>query len=355
MTDTNPIQNQANKSTPIIWCLIAALFFGASTPAAKVLLKDVGPLSLAGLLYLGAAIAVVPFSFKGGSKELRRRPVNRRRILGTVFFGGIAGPVLLLLGLRMAPAASVSLWLNLEGLATALLGWLFFREHIGARIWLALAIMVAAGLLLSSPQGFELAPAAGLVLMACVCWGLDNNYTAILDGYTPAQITLAKGLAACAVNLALGRLVGEPRPAAGFIAWSLVIGALGYGVSVLLYVMGAQQLGATRSQLVFSTAPFIGVLIAWVGLGEPWQGVQVVAAALMVLGLACMISEHHSHPHQHQITPHTHLHRHDDGHHDHIHPDEAPGAQHTHVHQHRPLSHSHPHAPDLHHRHEHDH
>ena len=338
---------------PVAWCLLAALLFGASTPASKALLAEVGPLPLAGLLYLGAALAVLPFSARGGSPVRRRAPRNLVALGGAVVFGGVLGPALLLYGLQLAPSASVSLWLNLETVATAVLALLFFRENLEGRVWLANIGVVLAGVLLAAPDGFGMAPAALLVAAGCVCWGLDNNWTATIDGFTPEQTTLAKGLVAGAFNLALGVALGQPLPGAGGVLAALVVGALAYGASIVLYIRGAQHLGATRSQMLFATAPFLGVALAWVALAEPIEGVQIAAGAVLVGSLVVMLSAHHEHAHTHEPTVHTHLHHHDDGHHDHTHPDLPAGAWHTHEHRHEHLSHTHPHQPDLHHRHSH--
>jgi len=340
-------------TVPVIWCLLSAALFGASTPASKLLLAEVGPLTLAGLLYLGAALATLPFATKGGSAGRRRDRTNLRRLAGAVLFGGVLGPVALLVGLRSSPSASVSLWLNLETTATALLAWRWFQENLGARGWLANALVVLAGVLLAVPDGFTFAPPALLVLLACVCWGIDNNLTAVIDGYTPEQTTLAKGAVAGSVNLGLGLWLEGGTPGVGTVVGGLVVGSLAYGASIVLYIRGAQQLGATRSQMLFATAPFLGVLVAWVLVGEPVLAVQVAAALLMGGALAVLFSDRHEHDHVHPAQVHTHAHRHDDGHHDHRHPDIPAEAWHTHEHGHAEVRHRHPHVPDLHHRHRH--
>lgn len=345
LTDPGYVGTMA-VARPLAWCLLAAALFGGSTPAAKVLLGDVGPLVLAGLLYLGAAIAVAPFSFR----PVRWDAVNVRRLAGAVLFGGVLGPVALLYGLALAPSASVSLWLNLESVATAVLAWAIFREHLGARVWVACGVVVAAGVLLAAPEDFALAPAAVLVALACACWGLDNNLTAVIDGFTPAQTTLAKGLVAGGFNLVLGLGLGQSAPASAVVP-ALVVGGVGYGASIVLYVRAAQHLGATRSQMAFATAPFLGAALAWTV--EPVLAVQVVAGLLLAGAVALSLTGRHHHEHAHGRLVHTHLHRHAEGHHDHHHPGLPDGAWHTHEHRHEPVVHSHPHQPDLHHRHEH--
>jgi len=342
---------------PTVWCLVAALLFGASTPVAKVLLEGLGPFTLAGLLYLGAALAVLPVAFSGGSLSLARGRRNLLLLGGAVFFGGMLGPVLLLFSLQRASAASVSLWLNLETVGTALLAWLFFKEDMGARTWLAVALVLAGGVALALPPQPSTLLAVALISGAALCWGLDNNLTSLIDGFTPAQSTLIKGLVAGTVNLSLGLFLegvpGLDAAGAKLLCAALVVGGLGYGASLVLYVRGAQHLGATRSQLIFAAAPFFGLALSWLALGEPVAFVQLLAGALMAAGIVVMMSAPHSHHHVHGAMLHTHSHRHDDGHHGHVHEGLPRSHRHTHEHEHEPHEHSHPHRPDLHHRHEH--
>ncbi len=338
---------------PVLACLLAALLFGASTPLAKALLGSTGPFTLAGLFYLGAALGVAPFSFRGGSGELRREPRQRRFLLGAVLFGGILGPVFLLFGLRAAPAASVSLWLNLETVATTLLAWALFHEHLDRRTWLAAALILASGGALAAPSGSAGILAGLLVALGCLCWGLDNNLTALVSGFTPAQTTFVKGVIAGAVNLGIGLVTERPLPGVAPVLIALLIGTLSYGASIQLYITGAQHLGASRSQLLFSTSPFLGMVLAWTAFREPVQALQLIAAVVMGAGLYLMLTARHEHEHAHEAMSHTHSHRHDDGHHTHVHPGLPAWVRHTHPHDHEPITHTHPHVPDLHHRHKH--
>jgi drug/metabolite transporter (DMT)-like permease len=186
-----------------------------------------------------------------------------------------------------------------------------------------------------------------------VCWGIDNNLTALIDGVTPAQSTAVKGIVAGATNLTLGILLGSHTLPVNATLGALAVGAVGYGLSLVLYINGAQQLGATRSQMVFASAPFWGVLISWIALAESVTTAQLAAGGLMGLALWLMHAERHGHPHEHAPATHAHRHRHDDQHHAHVHRGLPGWMWHSHEHQHDPLVHSHGHAPDLHHRHEH--
>jgi len=338
---------------PILASIAAALLFGASTPLAKALLSSLGPFTLAGLLYLGGAAGALPFAFRGGSVDLRRDSRQRRLLGFAVIFGGGIAPVLLLLGLRAAPAASVSLWLNTEVVATALLAWTLFRENLDRRTVLAAALVLTGGVILAAPEGAAGWKAGALVAGACVCWGMDNNLTALVSGFTPAQTTLAKGLIAGTVNLVLGLWLGQHLPGAARVGAALGVGAVSYGFSIMLYIFGAQHLGATRSQLLFATSPFLGVIIAWTIFHEHIQPAQLAAIPCIAAGLYFMLTARHEHEHAHEAMAHTHSHRHDDGHHTHVHPGLPASVRHTHPHEHSPVTHTHPHVPDLHHRHEH--
>lgn len=331
-------------------CLAAAALFALAVPAAKVLLGRMEPLELAGLLYLGAALYALPAAWGAGTSSATYQSANLARVGAIVVLGGIVAPVAMLFGLGLAPAASVSLWLNLETVATAVFAGAFFKEHLGPRAWSAVAIVALAGAILALPAGPGSLKAALLVAAACGCWALDNNLTAMVDGLTPSQTTLVKGLFGGAVSLGFAVAGGKTGGGAEEVLVAIALGAVSYGASLRLYIGGAQELGAARAQLVFASAPFIGCLLSWAVLRELVRPAQLAAGALMGLGFALLFARH-EHEHAHRALTHTHAHSHDDGHHTHDHP--APVARHTHLHSHAPATHSHRHMPDLHHRHDH--
>ncbi len=335
--------------------LLSALLFGASTPASKLLLESLGPFQLAGLLYLGAALGMsLPLTRErqqGAFSRLDRK--NRARLAGAVLFGGVVGPVLLLFGLRLTLAGSVSLLLNLEMAATAALGVALFREHLGRLGWVGVAGVIAAGMVVSAGAGWPGWAAAGLVAGACICWGLDNHLTALIDGITPARSTFWKGLVAGTTNLAIGLAVEPWVGGAPVLGAALLVGALSYGASIALYIASAQQLGATRAQAVFASAPFIGAALSFGALGEVMGVEHWIGGALLAASVGVLFLSQHEHEHVHEAVEHVHAHRHDDGHHLHDHEGLAPGTHHVHWHRHERMVHAHPHWPDLHHRHTH--
>lgn len=331
--------------------LVAALLFGAAAPLLKPLAERVAPLVLAGLLYLGAALAVAPAAWRSAPRALDRR--SARRLAGAVLAGGVLAPLLMLLALRVASAASVALLLGLEVAATALLGALVFRDPLGRSGWAGVAAAVAAGALLAWGGGMPGALAALLVAAACFGWGLDNHLTALIDALPPVWTTLVKGLAAGTTNLLLAAALTPVRPAAADAVAALLIGGAGYGVSIALYVHAAQRLGAVRAQALFATAPFWGVALAAAAFGERLAPATLAAMPLAAAAALWILRDQHAHAHRHEAIAHAHRHRHDDGHHDHSHPDLDPAVEHDHPHLHASVEHRHRHVPDLHHRHRH--
>lgn len=341
-------------NTGILRCALAAILFGISAPAASRLTDDMGAFTLAGLLYLGAAISVTPF--------VRRSPPSRAALRTSlpnlslaVVLGGAIGPVLLAVGLGLVPAATASLLLNLELVFTTIVASLVFHEYLGRHVIAGTVLVLAGSVALTWSGDPSLRWGALVIAAACLCWAVDNSATAAIDQLTPSQITLAKGLIAGGTNLIIG-LATTSTPGIGPILWALLIGAIGYGASITLWVAGARDLGAARGQLVFATAPFVGAIVAWTLFSEPTEARELLAFAIAAGGVAFVLGSHHDHGHTHDPLSHSHEHAHDehapDEHHDHQH-QPAVSGRHSHDHHHRPITHLHPHVPDLHHRHGH--
>jgi drug/metabolite transporter (DMT)-like permease len=338
---------------PAFGALLAAFFFGVSTPLSKPLTAHLNAFTLAGLLYLGAGLgllALEPFKRRKPAPEGRR--FHRGYIAGMILFGGVLGPVFLMLAIKLAPAASVSIWLNMELVATALLGALLFKDHLHRLGWASVGLTLFAGLLLSWGGGTAGFAAGGLTALACLSWGFDNHFTALIDDISPSQSTIIKGLAAGGTNLIIGLALAGALPPAVPAAKALAVGFVSYGLSITLYIASAQRLGAVRSQLIFSVSPLFGVLLSVLLLGESLSALQLVSGALLFGSVLLMLSEKHAHRHRHEALEHTHEHSHEDLHHDAHHGGEHPGP-HSHFHHHDKAVHTHPHWPDLHHRHGH--
>ncbi|ORT72158.1 DMT family transporter [Pseudomonas mosselii] len=342
----------------VLYALVAAALFGASTPLAKLLGVDTPPILLAGLLYLGSGVGLTLV------RLVRDRGWQRPGLpagewpwlLGAILFGGVLAPVALMFGLTRTAGASASLMLNLESVLTAVLAWVVFKENADRRIVIGMVAIVLGGVVLSWPQETTTAhdwigPLA--VAFACLCWAIDNNLTRKVSASDALFIAGSKGLAAGVVNGGLALAIGSQLPALGTLGAILLVGFLGYGVSLVLFVLALRGLGSARTGAYFSTAPFLGAAVAILMLGESVSVMFLLAAALMALGVWIHLMENHVHEHQHEPLDHNHRHTHDE-HHQHEHDFEWDGTEpHSHPHVHAPIRHSHAHFPDVHHRHRH--
>ncbi len=349
-----------NHIYPILQALIAALLFGASAPLAKLLLGEVEPIPLAAFLYLGSGIGLLAVKLfqrinqKGLASEAQIKKPDYLWLAGAMIAGGIAAPIVLLFSLQNTPAATASLLLSFEGVATTLIAFFAFKESISRRAWWAIALITLASIFLSvnlnAEWGFSLG-ALGIIA-ACVLWGIDNNFTRNISAKDPITIVTIKGLGAGTFSLGMAIVLGNKLPAWEVVLGALVLGSLSYGASIVLFIHAMRGIGAARTSALFSSAPLAGMLLSFLVFRELPGWMFLIAFPLMVAGTLFLVSEEHEHDHVHEMTIHEHAHVHDDAHHDHDHEGVSSG-KHSHVHKHDTIVHAHHHMPDLHHRHTH--
>lgn len=348
--------------TGVIYALLAAVTFGASTPFSKTLVGQVAPVTLAGLLYLGSGVGLLAWflvravsSRDANESSSRLAAQDVPWLAGATLFGGIAGPVLLMIGLTLTPASSASLLLNMESALTSLLAWFVFKENFDRRIFIGMVLIVAGGLLLSWEQRPELGVPWGAVAIvgACLCWAIDNNLTRKVSASDAVQIAGIKGLVAGTVNLSIAAALGQPLPGMTNALAAGVIGFCGYGLSLVLFVVALRHLGTARTGAYFSVAPFAGAAISLLMLDEAPGSAFWLASAFMGAGIWLHLTERHSHEHTHEPMLHTHAHVHDEHHH-HEHDFPWDGKEpHVHPHRHERITHTHAHFLDIHHWHKH--
>jgi drug/metabolite transporter (DMT)-like permease len=334
--------------------LLAALTFGVTAPLVQRFGRGSGPVPTAALLYLGAALATLGPS-RAGKNEAPVGRAHLPRLLSVAILGAVMAPIALAWGLQHTSATSASLLLNFEAVFTVLLGWLFFREHVGRRVAFAVTLMVLAGTFLvvaGRPDAGDVGWGAIAIVLATLGWALDNSLTRPLADLDPTHVVRWKaGLGALlsfALSLALRQQLPEAIPAVAL----LVCGATGYGFSLRLYLLAQRQIGAGRTGSIFAIAPFAGAAAAW-AMGDRAPALPTLGAAFLFgIGVYLHMTEKHGHLHTHEPVEHEHAHRHDDGHHDHAH-DPPVAGEHSHPHRHEERTHAHPHAPDAHHQHRH--
>jgi len=273
--------------------IAAATLFGLSTPAAKGIVGDVPPLLLAGLLYLGSGVGLTLFTLVGQRNGVRLKRADLPWLLATVVFGGAIGPALLMWGLTQITGSAASLLLTLEGVFTALIAWVVFREPFNRRIGLGMAAIFAGAVLLSlrAPSGHAGFLGGFAVAGACLSWAIDNNCTSKIADVDAVTLAAIKGIVAGAANTALALLGGSSVPSLGLVTTSALVGFFGYGVSLVLFVLALREIGAARTGAYFSTAPFIGAIVALVMLREPLTIGLLLAGLLMGFGVYLHLTE----------------------------------------------------------------
>lgn len=348
------------KNEGVVFALASAVLFGASTPIAKLLTDTIEPILLASLLYLGSALGLGiylavrrMFSIKSNEAPLQKADIPW--LIGTIFAGGVIAPLMLMIGLTTVSGSAASLLLNMEGVFTITLAWFLFRESFDRRIAVGAVFILAGGAVLSWQGSLDTQVGFGIlfVLIACLSWALDNNLTRKISAGDPVKIAFYKGLVGGLVNLGIAFSKGTEIPSAAIVSITAIIGLAGYGLSLVLFVLSLRHIGTARTGAYFSTAPFIGSILAILYLGDGFSILFLVSALLMAIGVYLHLTERHHHSHEHESFVHEHRHGHDE-HHQHNHEEDIVlDTSHSHPHSHTHTIHSHPHFPDIHHRHKH--
>ena len=346
-----------HKQLAVFSAVLAAVFYGISVPAAKLLLDNMPPVFMASLLYLGAGFGMTALHLlqkkQVGTREAR---ITKKELpyIAVMVALDIAAPILLMLGLSMSTSATVSLLGNFEIVATTVIALIVFKEAVGKRIWLAIAFITVSSMILSVEDfgNFKFSLGAVFVLLACICWGLENNCTRMLSLKDPMQIVVIKGIGSGFGCFLIAAFTGNISANFLFIGLSLLLGFISYGLSIYLYIFAQRSLGAARTSAFYAFAPFIGLGFSFFIFRETPTVSFLIAFAVMLAGAYLAAFENHEHEHEHARIEHEHRHSHNDGHHNHTHEPYVAG-EHSHWHTHEPLRHSHKHTPDLHHRHVH--
>ncbi|MAT41361.1 MAG: EamA family transporter [Anaerolineaceae bacterium] len=353
---------QVKNLYPYLQAILAAIFFGISTPLSKLLLGEIDSIVLASLLYLGSGLGItilLLFQKKFSNTFSNEAKIGRPDIpwlFGAVLAGGVAAPILLLYSLRNTSAASASLLLNFEGVATTIIAALIFKEEIGKRVFFAMISITVGSILLSwmPTSNLQFSLAASGIVGACILWGFDNNFIQKISAKNPLIIVAIKGISSGIFSLVLAFLLKKSLPANNQIIFALLLGFVCYGVSIALFIMAMRNLGAVRTSTMFSTAPFVGMISSIAIFKNIPQGLFYYSLPFMFIGAWLMLGEHHEHTHIHGIIEHEHSHSHPEIHHEHTHIEDLHSSgKHSHKHIHDFIEHNHPHTPDIHHRHQH--
>lgn len=342
----------------IFLAIMAAVLFGISAPFSKLLLAEIPPSLMAALLYLGAGIGISFLNFICNlkSKDQKEAKITRRDlpfVLGMIILD-IAAPICLMLGLSTTSAANASLLNNFEIVATSLIASFIFKEAIGKRLWIAIVLITFSSLILSTEDliNFSFSLGSVYVLLACMCWGFENNCTRTLSLKNPMQVVIIKGFGSGCGSFLIALTLKEYTASLSYLLAALILGFLSYGLSIFFYITAQRELGAARTSAYYAIAPFVGVGLSFLVFQEIPKLSFGIALFIMIAGTYFASCEQHKHLHEHTSVTHEHRHNHEDCHHDHTH-DDPITADHSHPHTHTALVHAHEHTPDIHHFHMH--
>lgn len=342
------------KATAIIYALLAAVFYAINVPISKILLRNVGPTTMAALLYLGAGIGIGILSLFNNKDRKNSERLSRKDlpfVIGMIVLD-IAAPILLMLGISYGSSANASLLGNFEIVATTVIALFIFKEAVSKRLWAAIALITLSSILLSfeGTDSFSFSYGSLFVLAATVCWGFENNCTRNISSKSTYEIVVLKGIFSGLGALVIAFIKRETMPGIGYIGAALVLGFVAYGLSIFLYVRAQNVLGAAKTSAYYAVAPFVGAFLSFVVLREQLSWMYFIALIVMVGGAALVVADtlirHHAHEHQHTFThthdgtthahtvTHLHVHNHyvTDGRHGHHHSakslESLPGAMH---------------------------
>jgi drug/metabolite transporter (DMT)-like permease len=346
-----------NRFLAIFYAILAALCYGISTPVSKLLLNNVPPIFIAGLVYIGAGVGMFLINlFRNKTTRKKEAKITIKELPYTIAMVllDVLAPIFLMIGLSKSTSATASLLNNFEIAATSTIALIIFKESIGRRTWVAIIFITMASIILSVDDFSTIKFSVGaiFVLLACVCWGFENNCTSKLSLKDPLEIVIIKGIGSGFTSLIIAFIVGQYNLEAKYILITLLLGFVAYGLSVYFYIHAQRNLGAARTSAYYALAPFIGVGLSFIIFRELPTVSYLIALGIMLIGVYFTAFEKHGHSHKHQYIEHEHRHNHNDRHHNHTHDTEING-EHSHFHIHKVTEHTHQHTPDLHHFHEH--
>jgi len=363
-------RSDSQKFKSIGLAILAASLYGISAPVSKLLLVELSPTFMAALLYLGAGfgmlmVNVIKIIFKRERLEARMTRRELPYVISMILLD-IAAPIFLMLGLTLTTSSTASLLNNFEIVATSMIALFIFHEAVGKRMWVAIALITLSSVILSVDDFGSLSFSMGslFVVLACICWGFENNCTRMLSLKDPLQIVVVKGFGSGLGAFLITWYRQDISGSLMYVGVALILGFIAYGLSIYFYIKAQRALGAARTSAYYAAAPFIGVIISWIFLKENITNTFLVSLGIMLLGTYFAVSEDHAHKHIHEKARHEHKHSHDDGHHGHNHTKDTGGnnsqangqehsQEHSHEHVHDGVEHVHKHTPDIHHGHSH--
>lgn len=282
------INKPQQKAT--FFALLAAVLYAINSPVSKLLLEKIPSAMMAAFLYLGAGLGLFIMGLiqKATGQKEKELPLTRKELpytLGMVVLD-IAAPICLMIGLLHTTAANASLLNNFEIVATSIIALVVFKEAISKRLWLAISLVTLSSFILSfeDMSSFSFSYGSVFVLLACVCWGLENNCTRMLSSKNPLEIVVIKGFGSGLGSLIIALVIGEKVPNLLYILCALLLGFVAYGLSIYFYIYAQRDLGAAKTSTYYAVAPFVGAGLSLLIFWELPSLSYIIALIIMIIG-----------------------------------------------------------------------
>lgn len=325
---------QPSKLKAMLFALVAAVLYAINMPFSKMLLLEIEPVFMASFLYLGAGIGIgAMYLLFGKSKAQKQTKLSAKDLpftLGMIILD-ILAPILLMIGLNTVNSATASLLNNFEIVATTIIALVIFKEVVSKRLWFAIVLITISSILLTVEDFASLQFSYGsiFIILACICWGFENNCTRMLATKNTYEIVILKGIFSGLGSFVVALIIGESLPAFGLICATLLLGFVAFGLSIFFYVKAQDTLGAAKTSAYYATSPFIGTLISFIIFRDSVTLMFVVACLIMIAGTVVVVVDS-------LIISHSHVHEHC------VYEDNKPIRYYTHAHAHNHFHNNHP-------------
>ena len=334
------------KLKSIIFAFAAALLYAINMPFSKLLLNEVEPVFMAAFLYLGAGIGIgIIYFLYGKKKEEKQSNLTKGDLpfaLGMIILD-ILAPIFLMIGLQTANSANASLLNNFEIVATTIIALVVFKEVVSNRLWLAVLLITLSSIFLTVDDLSSLKFSYGsfFVVLACICWGFENNCTRMLASKNTYEIVVLKGIFSGLGSFVVALVINESVPNIKYIILTLILGFIAFGLSIFLYIKAQDILGASKTSAYYATSPFIGAFISCIIFQSSITLIFIVSCVVMTIGTIMVVidtfSVSHIHEHTHEVYTnkklvkiYTHSHAHNHYHESDM--DTGADTSHTHFH-----------------------
>ena len=281
--DVQKVENMNNKKA-IRYAILAALLYAFSTPFSKILMEKIPPTFLAGFLYLGAGFGMffIPQTTRHDKKAERLTHSDIPYMIAMIILDIIA-PILLMISINNSSAETVSLLNNFEIAATSVIALVIFKERISGRLWTGIILITLASILLSLTDIYSLSFSiySLLAILACICWGFENNCTKKLSHSEPIKVVIVKGLGSGTGALIVAFLSGDKLSYTPYILLAFLLGFVAYGLSIFFYIRAQRYIGAAKTSAFYALAPFISALISLI-LFQKIPGLLFISAFILM-------------------------------------------------------------------------